>query len=234
MHYRRIRPDRIRLQNLVEPQTGVFLEFVVSQVTDRRQLLFIADMTHSSNIDDCVIRVQAGDLDAFVEIVRQCERKVRAWVVSRCPPGGDADDVAQKTFIEAFRRIDEYEPRTDFRAWLFAIARFQLLAETTRLKRLTDYHSRYAPVALSHELERRIESSTSHNSERLDHLESCLESVDGPLREILDWRYADELPLAEIADRTNRSVGAIKKQLFVLRQKLHECIQRKMSAEAAS
>ncbi|MGB7343164.1 MAG: sigma factor [Pirellulaceae bacterium] len=81
-------------------------------------------------------------IGAFAEIIRVCQRPVRAWTASRCPPGGDADDVAQQTFVAAFKRIDEYEVGTDFRAWLFTIARYQLMAECTRLKRSADYHSR--------------------------------------------------------------------------------------------
>ena len=43
-------------------------------------------------------------------------RSVRTWVVAHCAPGGDADDVAQRTFIEAFKSIAVYREGTDFRA----------------------------------------------------------------------------------------------------------------------
>lgn len=201
------------------------------KVTNQGELLFHGIMTKSTQFDDHVRQVQAGDLDAFAAIVRQFERSVRAWVVSRCPPGGDADEVAQKTFFEVFRRIDDYEPGTDFRAWLFTIARFQLMAECTRLKRLADYHSRFVPVALDRELERRAGESAVLENDRLGCLQACLEAVEGPARQILDWRYSEECPLSDIANRTNRSIGAIKKQLFLLRQKLHECVERKLRAE---
>lgn len=198
------------------------------RVTDPQELLFLHVMPDSFNIDEHVGRVQAGDFDAFAAVVQHFSRPVRGWVVSRCPPGGDADDVAQKTFVEAFRRIDDYEIGSDFAAWLFTIARYQLMAECTRLKRLTDYHSRYVPVALREELERRGEQAAELKNDRLEHLQVCLDAIDGTSREVLDWRYSDELPLSDIARRTGRSVGAIKKQLFLLRQKLHECIQRKL------
>ncbi|WP_372716008.1 RNA polymerase sigma factor [Novipirellula sp.] len=182
-------------------------------------------------LDEMIRRVVAGDLDAFAEIIRVCQRPVRAWIVSRCPPGGDADDVAQQTFVAAFNRIDEYEIGTDFRAWLFTIARYQLMAECTRLRRMADYHSRYVPHALSQELDRRAEG-VAEELARLSHLRECLQTVEGNARDILDLRYAKELSLAEIAERSNRSVGAIKKHLFVLRQKLHDCIEKKFAEEA--
>ena len=188
-------------------------------------------MDVSPNLDEHIRRVAEGDLDAFAEIVRVCQRPVRAWIVSRCPPAGDADEVAQKTFVAAFNRIAEFEVGTDFRAWLFTIARYQLMAECTRLNRMADYHSRYVPHALGQELNRRAEN-TPEEPARLIHLRECLKQVEGNARDLLDWRYAKELPLAEIAEQSSRSVGAIKKHLFVLRQKLHECIERRLGGEA--
>jgi len=57
-------------------------------------------------------------------------------VAAPCLPGRDVDEVAQRTFLAAFTRIAEFKEGTSFRACLFAIARFQLLTEITRLRRL--------------------------------------------------------------------------------------------------
>ncbi|MFH5802635.1 sigma-70 family RNA polymerase sigma factor [Alienimonas sp. DA493] len=193
-------------------------------------------MDADAELDRHVRRVQAGDLDAYAEVVRGCERLVRGWVGVRCPPGGDADEVAQKAFVEAFRHIDDYEPGTDFRAWLMTIARYQLMAECTRLRRVADYHSRYAPLALADALARQVERDrlerASEHEAKLGHLQTCLGTLDDGARRLLAWRYRDELPLEQIADRTDRSVGAIKKNLHLLRKKLHECVRLKTAAEA--
>jgi RNA polymerase sigma-70 factor, ECF subfamily len=179
-------------------------------------------------LDDLVRRTQAGDVEAFEGIVRRFETEVRGWLIARCPPGGDTDNVAQNAFVEAFRRIGEYSPGTDFRAWLFAISRYQLLAECTRLKRHADYRSRYLLHTVSAELERR---AAREEPERLLHLRECLAMFALPVRNVLEWRYRDELSLQEIADRSNRSVASTKKWLFMLREKLRECVDRKLSAE---
>lgn len=106
------------------------------------------------------------------------------------------------------------------------------MAECTRLTRLADYHSRYVPHALSQELERRAAQASDLLPQRLTYLRECLEELGKQPRRILDWRYADERPLAEIAELTERSIGAIKKHLFLLRRKLHACIERKQASEA--
>ena len=185
-------------------------------------------MPPNDSLAELVRRLQAGDADAFEGIVRRYESEIRGWLISRCPPGGDPDGVAQNAFVEAFRRISEFSPGTDFRAWLFTITRYQLLAECTRLKRHADYRSRYALHSLSAELERR---AATNEPDRLRHLQECLSTLAQPVRSVLEWRYRDELSLQEIADRSNRSLAATKKWLFVLREKLRECVDRRVSAE---
>ena len=186
-----------------------------------------------SDLEAEIRRAQAGDLDAFESIIRRFEGALRAWTVARCPAGGDADDVAQRTFIEIFRRISEYRPGSDFRAWLFTVARFQMRAEITRLQRIADYHQRYMPRALADELSRRAESEDADAGMKLEYLKTCLQKLDENMRRMLAERYDEGLPLEEIARRANRSVGAIKKSLFVLRGKLHACVQNKAAGEIA-
>jgi RNA polymerase sigma-70 factor (ECF subfamily) len=181
---------------------------------------------------ETIRRAREGDLAAFEEIVRRFEGAVRGWVVAHCPPGGDCDEVAQKTFIAAFTRLGEFQEGTSFGAWLFTIARYQLMTEATRLRRLADYHSRYAPDLLDRELERRATEPAGATTSRLAHLRTCLEALGEPGRRFIEWRYTEEISLQEMADRTGRSLAAVKKQLWLLRQKLQECIEQKLAAEA--
>jgi RNA polymerase sigma-70 factor (ECF subfamily) len=141
------------------------------------------------------------------------------------------DDVAQRTFLAAFTRIAEFKEGTNFRAWLFTIARFQLLTETTRLRRLADYRTRYGRDLLSRELERRSQEPDETTVARLRCLRECLKALGERGRQFITWRYTDGLPLQEMAARTGRSVAAIKKQLWLLRQKLQQCIERKLVTE---
>jgi RNA polymerase sigma-70 factor (ECF subfamily) len=188
-------------------------------------------MDLAAEFDGHLRRAQSGDLEAFEHIVRAYEGPLRAWAVAHCPPGGDSDDVAQRTFIEIFRNIREFRVGTDFKAWLFTVARYQMLAEATRLRRLSDYHQRYAPLALVDALARRAEGGEDADR-KLQHLKSCLQALETSPRTMLAQRYDEGLPLEEIARRADRSVGAIKKSLFLLRAKLLDCVRSKLAAEA--
>lgn len=175
-------------------------------------------------------RAQAGDGEAFGALVRTYEWAVRSWITARCPAGADADEVAQVTFVEAFKNLGRFQSGGDFRAWLFTIARYQVMAELTRLRRLADYHERYFPHALWQELERRaLTLDDAHDDDRLVALRGCLGKLDDSARALLAQRYADEIPVQQIADDSGRSVGAIKKHLFVLREQLHDCLTRRLA-----
>ena len=180
---------------------------------------------------EIIRRARQGERAAMAAIVRRYQEPVRAWVAAHCPPGGDVDEVAQRTFLAAFTRIAEFKEGTAFGAWLFAIARFQLMTEITRLRRLADYHTRYGQDLLSRELERRAREPDEATAARLHYLRECLEVIGEQGRQFITWRYTDGLPLQEVAARTGRSVAAIKKQLWLLRQKLQQCIEGKLAAE---
>ena len=185
-------------------------------------------------IDDCLRRVRAGETAAFEPVVRRFQRPLRAWLAMRAPPGVDADDVAQQALVLAFTRLSEFQLGTDFAAWLFTIAAFQLRGETTRLRRVADYHSRYAPEIFAQALDSRSAESPALAEARLDSLRECVQSLTEPLRRYLAWRYDEGIPLEEKAVRSGRSVAAVKKQLWSLRQSLKLCVERRIAMAEGS
>ncbi len=183
------------------------------------------------NIDDLLRGVRGGDQQCFELIVRRFERPLRAWLATHASPAIDVDEVAQRTFVIAFTKLETYELGSNFSAWLFSIARYQLMTEMTRLRRVADYHARFAPDLLERELERRLQDPVGPDRVRLDHLKECVASLGDNLRRFITWRYDEEIPLEEMANRSGRSVGAIKKQLWQIRRKLQQCVENRMKTE---
>jgi len=193
--------------------------------------------THTPNhdeIDDAVRRVRSGETGAFEVVVRKWERPLRAWLAACGPPGVDVDEVAQRSFVAAFSRLDEFRTGTGFGAWLFTIARFQLKTEVTRLRRVADYHARYGLDLLQRELDRRSNEASEIDQVRLEHLRKCVESLGEHLTRFITWRYEEGIPLDEMAARSKRSVAAVKKQLWKIRRTLQQCVENRMAIEGES
>jgi len=180
-------------------------------------------------VTDALQRVLRGETAEFEVVLRRYERSLRAWLAAHVPMGIDVDEIAQRSFVAAFSRLEEFEIGTDFGAWLFTIARYQLMTEKTRLRRIADYHARYGPELLQRELDRRCDESPEAWTTKLEHLERCLESLGDHLRRFVTWRYDEEIPLQEIAARCGRSVPAVKKQLWKIRGKLQECVDARLA-----
>ncbi len=62
------------------------------------------------------------DPDGFAEVVRAAQPSVWRFVAHLVGPA-DADDVAQDSFVRAFRALPQYRAEASARTWLLAIAR---------------------------------------------------------------------------------------------------------------
>jgi RNA polymerase sigma-70 factor (ECF subfamily) len=71
---------------------------------------------------DLVRRAQAGDDDAFGELVERNRRAVFRAVLAALGSPAEADDVAQDAFVTAYRKLDSFRGEAAFRTWVLAIA----------------------------------------------------------------------------------------------------------------
>ena len=85
------------------------------------------------DIEAAIVRVRAGDREAFRVVIAACEGQLRALVAAILPNLSTVDDVVQKTLVVAFYRLDQYQAGTSFMAWVATIARYQALNERRRL-----------------------------------------------------------------------------------------------------
>jgi RNA polymerase sigma-70 factor, ECF subfamily len=71
---------------------------------------------------DLVRQAQAGDSDAFGELVERNRRAVFRAALAAVGNAADADDVAQETFVTAYRKLSGFRAESAFRTWLLSIA----------------------------------------------------------------------------------------------------------------
>jgi RNA polymerase sigma-70 factor (ECF subfamily) len=77
-----------------------------------------------SEVDEVlVVRSQAGDRAAFEELVRRTARLVYSRQYLETRDGHRAEDLAQETFLVAWRSIAQVQDPKGFRTWLLTIAR---------------------------------------------------------------------------------------------------------------
>ena len=94
---------------------------------------------------ELVRRAQAGDDQAFGQLVERNRRAVYRAAYAALGSAADADDVAQETFVTVYRKLHSYRGEAAFRTWLLSIAWRKALdrrRRITRWLRMTVTHDR--------------------------------------------------------------------------------------------
>jgi RNA polymerase sigma-70 factor (ECF subfamily) len=89
---------------------------------------------------DLVRRAQAGDTEAFGELVERNRRAVFRAALAAVGSAAEADDVAQEAFVTAYRKLSGFRGEAAFRTWLLAITWRKAIdrrASMTRWLRMT-------------------------------------------------------------------------------------------------
>lgn len=179
--------------------------------------------------------MERGDselLDArFVGLLTAAQVPLLAYVRSLLPGDSASRDVAQQANATIWTKRADFEPGTNFKAWAFSIARFEVLNYRKR-------QARDARLVFSDELEQTITTELAEApddfEEQHEALKLCLLKLREEDRELLLHRYSRSEPLAEYAARVGRSVGGLKVSLHRLRSALLACIERRLQARGAT
>lgn len=71
---------------------------------------------------------RGGDERAFDLLVRRYRTKIHALALHLTGRASDADDVTQEVFLLAYRKLDQFEGRSEFYTWLYRIAVHRAIA----------------------------------------------------------------------------------------------------------
>lgn len=165
--------------------------------------------------EELAARAQAGSLGAYGELVRRFQDRVYSFLLRRTLTAADAEDLAQDTFIRAWRRIGLYRPTNRFSTWLFTIA-----------ARLASSHRRAAArrAARMPRVEAAGTLDPTTRAVRAERQGRVWATVDrmlrGDQRTIVWLRYAEGLSMKEIAAVLGKTQVGVRVSLFRAREVL--------------
>lgn len=170
------------------------------------------------------------------EVVTQLtahQAEILAYVHSLLPGNASVDDVVQRTNLALWKKRSLFKKGTNFRAWAFSIARWEVRAFLKESKR-KDW------LIIDDELTRQITETMvdiaeeSPINELRSDLEYCIQKLKPDERELITHRYHTDAPLKEYAASSGRPVGSIRVTLCRIRATLKRCIESRQSIEQAT
>ena len=187
-------------------------------------------MTREEELE-IILRVRAGDTDAFEALVLEHQNKVYSLALRMVGNEEDARDMAQEAFIRAFNSLASFRGESKFSVWLYRLTS-NICIDFLR------GHAKRRTVSLSWEDEDGEEGeleipderfSPEARLERTELRESVrrgLDSLSPEYREILLLREINGLSYDEISRALNLEEGTVKSRIFRARKKLSEFLIR--------
>lgn len=158
----------------------------------------------------------------FLRLMTQFQGRLYGYILSLLGDPDRANDVLQETNVVLWRDSKEFVPGSNFKAWAFRVAHFQVMA--FRQKQIRDRLVFEDPMLEAVAFGAR-EADESFDGRR-ERLAGCLEKLPAPQREMLRRRYADGRSLDEIGKSKGMTSNAVTQALFRIRQALMQCVAR--------
>ena len=174
-----------------------------------------------------VERVKAGDVKAFEMLVVKYQRRIERLIGRMVRDVDLVPDIAQETFIRAYRAVGQFRGDSAFYTWLYRIA------VNTAKKALVDL--KRDPIVTESALASRDEDEETSRVENeltdgetpeavlaskeiASAVNSAIEALSEDLRQAITLREIEGLSYEEIAELMNCPIGTVRSRIFRARE----------------
>ncbi|RYD27095.1 MAG: sigma-70 family RNA polymerase sigma factor [Verrucomicrobiaceae bacterium] len=168
------------------------------------------------------------DSEQFTLVIQENHSSLRHYIGAFGVNPAWIDDIAQDTFLVAYRKWDDFQQVENPGAWLRAVAKNLVLNETAKVNRRQRLlnHNLTKLLVESEQDEAPVVDPKAHVA-RMDALRSCMGHLSQKTRGVVEARYFGELNSFQIAHNLTMKPTAVRKLLFHARQSLAECMRAK-------
>lgn len=167
--------------------------------------------------------------EEFIKHLTELQPEIFAYIHSCMPNVIGKQDVLQETCIVLWKKRENFEAGTSFKAWAFKTAYFQVMAHLKTKKRKKQ-------VAMDDDILEILATESEYRSphyNRVEALQCCMDRLEQRDKDLVMAHYENRGGLSEYAKEVNSSVGRLKHALIRVRSVLKECIQNHMQTSVA-
>ncbi len=179
--------------------------------------------------EDLVLLVQQGDKSAFDFLVLKYQHRIIQLVNGYIKDPAEAQDVAQESFIKAYRALGSFRGEAAFYTWLYRIA--INTAKNYRLARSRRSASQELDVQDAEAIEHAPQLQGLDTPERLlltqemlDTIKVALSTLPEEMRIAIELRELDGMSYEEIAVAMDCPVGTVRSRIFRARATIDNMI----------
>jgi RNA polymerase sigma-70 factor (ECF subfamily) len=174
---------------------------------------------------ELVCRAQAGDKEAFEELVRRHQHRVFAVAGGILRRREDVEDIAQQVFVKAYFSLRRFDQRAAFSTWLYKITVNECwdLLRKKKVRPLLYESDLSEEQAQQFSAAERLDSGAQDVSDKLQvqqQVENLLQGLDERDRMMLILKEVEGFAIEEIAEILDLNENTVKVRLFRARRRI--------------
>jgi RNA polymerase sigma-70 factor (ECF subfamily) len=172
---------------------------------------------------ELVMRCQAGEMNAFQELVSRYHQKVFMVSLGLLRNRDDALEVAQETFFRAYRKIKSFQGGSSFYTWLYRIA-VNISIDTQRRQKRNplDFRESMDAVFEAQNEVAKDPFADAHDRELREQLTKAINELTPEHKAVIVLRTLEGMSYKDIGEVLGCSEGTVMSRLHYARKKLQD------------
>jgi len=182
---------------------------------------------------DLVKRCQAGDAEAFDELVVRYRTRVFGMIYNMVHSEQDAWDLAQDSFLKAWKSIKRFRGQSSFYTWIYRIV-MNVTIDWLRKKQVKAGGAEFDDAIQLKEVDPasktmpKADALPSENLEQREiraEIDKAIAQLSPEHRAVILMKEIDGMQYHEIAESLGCSIGTVMSRLFYARKKLQNLLR---------
>ena len=181
---------------------------------------------------DLVIRCQAGDTEAFDELVTRYRTRVFSMIYNMVHNEQDAWDLAQDSFLKAWKSIKRFRGKSSFYTWIYRIV-MNVTIDWLRKKHVKGAGAEFDDAMQLKEVDpasktvpkaEALPYETMERGEIRARIDQAIAQLSAEQRAVILMKEIEGMQYHEIAEALGCSIGTVMSRLFYARKKLQNLL----------
>ncbi len=182
---------------------------------------------------DLVRRCQAGDTEAFDELVTRYRTRVFSMIYNMVHSEQDAWDLAQDSFLKAWKSIKRFRGRSSFYTWIYRIV-MNVTIDWLRKKHVKGAGTEFDDAIQLREVDPASQTlpkpealpyETMERGEIRIRIDQAIAQLSPEQRAVILMKEIEGMQYHEIAETLGCSIGTVMSRLFYARKKLQTLLK---------
>jgi RNA polymerase sigma-70 factor (ECF subfamily) len=182
---------------------------------------------------DLVKKCQAGDTDAFDQLVTRYRTRVFGMIYNMVHNEQDAWDLAQDSFVKAWKSIGRFRGQSSFYTWIYRIVT-NVTIDWLRKKQVKGTGAefddsielkRIEPAARTAPKADALPFQRMEQAEIRERIDAAIKQLSPEHRAVILMKETEGMQYHEIAEALECSIGTVMSRLFYARKKLQSLLR---------